>query len=344
MVAPGRISGIRRRHAQHALQAWGRALSERAGDCRPLRALLLAGMLMFSFASVSHANPVTLKAVDIKNNINHQTYRLLISGPQGPAPAAGYPVLYLFDGNVTAPLALQWLAAHGLANDVLVVGIGYPNTKNFNVPRRFQDLTFVEDPKRAGTGQARAFFRFVSGQVRPLIEKRFKTNPGRQILFGHSLGGLAVLRWFVEQPDAFSTYLAASPSLWWAGGAMMRQLQSFVRQDCEYPTGPHRILITVGERERPNAGADEQRNHKLARRHMVGNARSAAELLKSCAGVRTDFQVLRGADHGEALEQGLAVGLTRLFSPESTFAQPMLVGGNRPSPRICRSVLESERG
>ena len=51
----------------------------------------------------------------------------------------------------------------------------------------------------------------------------------RSILFGHSLGGLFVAYALLTRPDAFATYLAISPSLWWDGFTVLRHLPAFAR-------------------------------------------------------------------------------------------------------------------
>jgi hypothetical protein len=68
-------------------------------------------------------------------------------------------------------------------------------------------------------GGADRFLRFLTEELIPLIDARYRTAPFR-LLFGHSLGGLLALHTLVERPDVFRGVLAASPSLWWNDGAV----------------------------------------------------------------------------------------------------------------------------
>ena len=243
-----------------------------------------------------------------------RVYELLISQPSQPAPAAGYPAVFLFDGNRTAPAALAWLKEHGLADRVLVVGLGYPDTLTFNIPRRFEDLTPSAVAERAGSGQAAAFLAFIESRVKPRIARDYPLDPSRTALYGHSLGGLAALFDLAHHPARFSAYFAASPSLWWDDGLVMPQLQQAVQGDACNRSEPKTVIITVGAKEQPLNIAqtdNPERAAKLARRHMVDNAAQAAEILAACPAFNVDYRLLPGAGHGAALDGGMFHALDR---------------------------------
>ncbi|MES1946068.1 hydrolase of alpha/beta superfamily protein [Salinisphaera sp. C84B14] len=253
-----------------------------------------------------------------------RVYELLISQPQAPAPDAGYPVVFLFDGNRTAPAALAWLQSHELADRVLVVGLGYPDTVAFNIPRRFEDLTPSAVAGRAGSGQARAFLDFVEARVKPRIARDYPLDPARTALYGHSLGGLAVLFDLAHHPARFSAYFAASPSLWWDDVRVMPQLQQAVQGDSCARSAPKTVIITVGAKEQPlnTAQTDNpERAAKLARRQMVANAAQANEILARCPAFDVDYRLLAGAGHGAALDRGLFHALARWLGRAAT-AEP----------------------
>lgn len=247
---------------------------------------------------------------DMVSEANGRTYRLLIATPGGQVPADGYPALFVIDGNKTAPLALRWLQQHGLADQVLLVGIGYPQTDGFNMPRRLQDLTPLADADYPDSGQGEAFLTLLNQQALPMIAQRYRLNPHRQALFGHSLGGLTVLAQLLRDPTAFSVYFAASPSLWWADGDFKPQLKQFVDADgCQRAASRH-VLVTVGRNEQPPPGKvrqslDKTQCDKLARRQMVDNAVWAVDTLDQCDDWHVSKQILPERGHHEALADGL---------------------------------------
>src|SRR5690349_13034898 len=113
-------------------------------------------------------------------------YRVIVAPPGGPAPAKGYPVIYVVDGNAWAPLASEVIRTNldfGLRSKVepaVVVGIGYPIHGTFDMERRLHDLTTRSDRPRPVTreipknsGGYEKMIRFIQERVKPDIEKRF---------------------------------------------------------------------------------------------------------------------------------------------------------------------------
>jgi len=315
------------------VQAGPTTLSGTGRWLRLVLACVLAAMSGFAPAlaqpdldTVAHPEAAAaLHQESIVDPATGRVYELLLSQPQKPAPATGYPAVFLFDGNRTAPAALAWLQAHDLADRVLVVGLGYPDTIAFNIPRRFEDLTPTPVAKRPGSGQAAAFLDFVEQRIKPHIARRYPLDPNRTALYGHSLGGLTALYDLAHHPAhhpaRFSAYFAASPSLWWDDGRVMPQLKQAVRGDSCARSEPKTVIITVGAKEQPLSTAqtdNPERAAKLARRHMVDNAEQAVEILRRCPAFAVDHQVLAGADHGAALDGGLFHALANWLGEHTT--------------------------
>ena len=63
-------------------------------------------------------------------------------------------------------------------------------------------------------GGAAAFRRFIASEVRPMIERSYRSN-GKAVVIGESLAGLFVVETYIDQPDLFDGYAAIDPSLWW---------------------------------------------------------------------------------------------------------------------------------
>lgn len=152
--------------------------------------------------------------------------RINVALPQGYAGSIQrYPVLYLLDGGVkdedfskiTDFVAV--LTAAGQLAPMIVVGIeGVDRKHDLTHP-----ATFVDDRKRLPTsGGSGAYRRFLVDELQPWVKARYRTD-GRCGLIGESLAGLFVVETFLREPQAFDTYLAASPSLWWDDQSLSRQ-------------------------------------------------------------------------------------------------------------------------
>lgn len=161
-------------------------------------------------------------------------WHIQIARPACEPPAQGYPVLYLLDGDATFPVA--WRTLVELDDPCLaLVAIGYPGGMRIDIPRRYYDLTppTAAEYLRARnpdlrTGGQDAFLDFIIGPLRARLSDILPLDATRQTLFGHSLGGLFVLRALMTRPGQFQSYVAADPSLWWNGHSALREADAFL--------------------------------------------------------------------------------------------------------------------
>jgi predicted alpha/beta superfamily hydrolase len=188
-------------------------------------------------------------------------YKVTIYTPNEPAPKAGWPIIYLLDGDS------YFLTAHDvLANqtcdrciiqDGVVVAIDY-----FNGTRR--DLDYLPKPEQfvlevlpnnqinfpGRYGGADAFFDFLTQELKPEMERRFTINPHKQSLFGHSYGGLFTLYAFLTKPVVFDNYVISSPSMWFSGGYLFDLVDQYIANNRNQTLPqPTQLLISVGGAE-----------------------------------------------------------------------------------------------
>jgi predicted alpha/beta superfamily hydrolase len=173
----------------------------------------------------------------LTSKINSRSYRVMVSTPFAYDPTVAYPVVYVLDANVffgTVTDALHFMSFAKTVAPAIVVGVAYP-TDDLNAwvkERRF-DLTPTTSakPSDAGpSGGGDAFLRVIEDEVKPLVQSRYKIDTARQTLFGMSFGGLAALRGLFRNPTAFSTYIVASPSIWWDGKAVLADEAAFSKR------------------------------------------------------------------------------------------------------------------
>lgn len=193
---------------------------------------------------------------DMKSD-SGETYRIFVSFPTTEMPADGYPVLYVLDGNAmfAAFAEARRIQEYYDVGKAIVVGVGYPTDQAYDV-RRLDDYTApMPDPPPADqrslarykSGGQDRFLDFLTGRLRAEIGRRYKINPDRQSLFGHSLGGLLALHALYTRPRAFQSIVAASPSLQWNEQGELREERDFAARLASGKVGAtSRLMVVVG--------------------------------------------------------------------------------------------------
>ena len=177
-----------------------------------------------------------------------------------------YPVLYMHDGqNLFDPdTAFQkgqhWrvgetagaLIAAGTIEPLIVVGIHHTGTT------RIEEYTPTADA-RLGGGLADAYGRLIVEELKPLIDRTYRTLPeGTHTgLGGSSLGGLVTLHLGYKYSHVFGRLAALSPSVWWDRRAILRTVRS------TRPRPPLKIWVDMGTAE-GRRGLDDARLLKAA--------------------------------------------------------------------------------
>ena len=132
-------------------------------------------------------------------------------------PRHCYPVLYMHDGqnlfDTSTAFSGEWRIDEWLdrtkGRKMIVVGIEHGNEK------RIQELTPFPNPEYGGGG-ANAYLEFVVNDLKPYIDKHFRTDPNKTStgIMGSSLGGLVSLYAMLQYPEVFGFAGVFSPSLW----------------------------------------------------------------------------------------------------------------------------------
>ena len=125
-----------------------------------------------------------------------------------------YPTVYLLDGDVLFPiLAPTQLLLNYDAGvpEVIVVGIAYGSFDPATNKRGF-DFSGPAADARADQGGAPAFEAFLREELIPTIERRYRADQDRRILFGQSRGGYQVLWSAFTDPDLFWGRIASNPA------------------------------------------------------------------------------------------------------------------------------------
>jgi len=169
-------------------------------------------------------------------------------------------VLYLIDGGIGQDLlhvagVVRLGALWGRSADAIVVGI---ETKD----RRRELTGTTRDPellrKYPTAGSSDSFRKFIREEVKPLIEREYRTN-GRDAVLGESLAGLFIVETYLQEPSLFGAYAAIDPSLWWDKealshstkqriGAAQRETPIYIAQakeQSETPAAMNRVIAAL---------------------------------------------------------------------------------------------------
>ncbi|MCS6625375.1 esterase family protein [Roseibacterium beibuensis] len=176
-------------------------------------------------------------------------FHIYVRLPEGYDPAAAtlYPTVYLTDGDSLFPI----LAANHLfltyddgLPEAIVVGVAYggfdPSVNRRNID--FQSPGAGVTDAQAG---AEEFQRFLKTELIPQVERRYRSDPSRRVLFGQSRGGAFVLYSAVTDPDLFWGRIASNPSITPGAESLLEPAAPASRRDLA-------LVLTSGTRDRPD--------------------------------------------------------------------------------------------
>lgn len=224
----------------------------------PLFASVTAATVMSACTTPGEPSPVTVPRTaqyDITSSINKEAYRVTVAVPPGYQPERAYPAIFVLESNVyfaTAVEALERQANFKVASPAIVVAIGYPSDDpQVQLTRRWYDLTptaWAKEKRRNGGGDD--FLKFIEQDVKPLVSGRYRIDRERMVLWGHSNGGLMVMRAMFRDPEAYSAYAISSPNIPWDGGAVLKDEAAFIER-MKKPGKPIRVMVTHGSSDYP---------------------------------------------------------------------------------------------
>jgi predicted alpha/beta superfamily hydrolase len=207
-----------------------------------------------------------------------------------------YPVLYMHDGQnlfnaATSFIGVEWgidetadrLIKSGRIEPIIVVGI-------YNTPDRMNEYTTTRDAARNAGGKGDAYSKFVVDEVKPFIDKTYRTEPGREhtAIAGSSLGGLISLHIAATHPDTFSMTGVISPALMWDNEKIIRDLSANPA-----PLSKLKIWLDMGTKEGRQI---ELFNKAIDTTRRLENVFKSASLI---AGKDYQYLEVKGGEHNE---------------------------------------------
>jgi predicted alpha/beta superfamily hydrolase len=152
-----------------------------------------------------------------------------------------YPVLYLQDGQnvfdaATSFAGVEWgvdeaaqrLIRQNLIEPLIIVAIANTGEDRIHeyAPTRGVIDTSAKRKKRS-KGLAHDYGRFLIEELKPYIDKKYRTKPEAEFtgLGGSSLGALLTLSLGLWFPNVFTRLIVMSPSVWWDDQVIVKMVE-----------------------------------------------------------------------------------------------------------------------
>lgn len=232
-----------------------------------------------------------------------------------------YPVLMAMESEFSFLSLLEAARLRARVREmeeIIVVGVGYPQGTDMarHVARRMYDFTTddwnSDDPVGCQVramieatghpvrfGGAPALATFLTDELLPLLQARYRIDASDMALFGASGAGNFVGHSLFTKPGAFARYVAVSPAFLYNDGHAFDLEAQYAQAHEDLPATLH---LTVG--------GDEVLQGGFA--GLVSGALRMAELLKQRAypGLELSCDVYEGRTHLDACFIGMQRGMT----------------------------------
>lgn len=239
------------------------------------------------------------------------------NAPQNASQNAGLlPAVFVTDAPYAFPLVRALRNRVGqqgrnLAN-FAVIGLAGP-TDESAVEMRSRDYTPSDPRIRPGQpadrygapryGEGAAYVQYLAEVAVPAISARYRLDPDRRVLLGHSYGALFAAQVLFARPALFSHYILGSPSFWFDRHLMFEREAAYAKQHTDLAA---QVFQYVGAYE---AVAPGPRFNKES--DLVADARRFEALLRRrrYKSLRIESRVLAGEDHLTVAPAGATLGL-----------------------------------
>lgn len=159
-------------------------------------------------------------------------YKIIVALPREyDKDSAAYPVVYYTDAWYLSGIVEEtysWLRAAKDIRPFILVGISWDADAPGALHQRSRDLTPTADSSAhyrllPTSGGGEDFYRFLTKDLIPYIDGKYRTLSSERGLLGYSLGGLFSSWVLINHTDMFERYLLGSPYVRWDKWLVLRQ-------------------------------------------------------------------------------------------------------------------------
>lgn len=266
-------------------------------------------------AAQAEGAPYVLKGTQVwtvPDPVSGRDYEVFVSLPASyeANPQRRYPVLYVTDADYAFPIIRQVARRVNLdgprLEEFILVGLSYSRGDSGVVSRNRDYTPTPNGPRSASSnvhGQGAAYQTYLKNEVLPFIDHRFRADPARRVLLGHSYGGLLGAQILFTDPSMFQAYVLGSPSFWFDKRHIMTMEAAYARSHTDLPAN---VFMYVGDWEVPGPSP---RNTSGA--NLVRDMQTMETTLKShhYPNLRVQSLVLTDEDHLTVAPVGFTRGL-----------------------------------
>lgn len=238
-------------------------------------------------------------AFTLTSEVLERDFHIYVRLPRGYGESEEkWPVIYLLDGGILFPMLAPYhfmLTIDGIAPEAIIVGISYGGLGFANGNMRATDYTVASDEVEH-YGGAPEFQSFLDSGLLPLIDERYRTDPGRRVIVGQSLGGQFVMYTALTRPELFWGHIAVNP-------ALHRNLAFF--RDYKTPTGAERARLFIG------AGTLDDPRFRVSANEWIDSWKARED-----SHLELKVAELTGEHHASAAPAAYRAGLRWLFEEQ----------------------------
>lgn len=261
-------------------------------------------------------------------------------------------IFYTLDGNAFFPNILNLIAKEPQLqqNLPIIVGIGHDSPLAFDRQQRSFDYTpflsnsgngaqiqskdksenknntsgkkmSVLDERFSGGGGIEIFLDFILNTLKPFVYKKVG-KPSKELLFGHSFGGLFVLETMTYKSEAFTHFVCASPSLWWGNASFIPRYQQHL---AKHKIANARIIFTRGSKEQGTHSSRIRLESTESADSINANNMDMATVIPSLEEVvaiyqnasknphNVSFVDFKDRTHGSSIPEAMRIGIESLM-------------------------------
>jgi predicted alpha/beta superfamily hydrolase len=191
--------------------------------------------------------PVTLHRTEvytITSKVNGETYPIEVALPASYyGTDKSYPVVYMLDAYSSFGIMVEMqrlLAFDGELPELIIVGISSKGGSKEFIYSRARDFTPTHiDPEKLplgirlmtpASGGAEKFLGFITEELIPFIESKFRCKKDDRTIEGHSYGGLFGFYVLFNKPEIFNRYVMISPAVLWDNELILKQEEDFAKK------------------------------------------------------------------------------------------------------------------
>lgn len=246
--------------------------------------------------------------------VSRRPYEVWVDLPPSLAKAGGLlPAVFVTDAPYAFPVLRALRARVGQQGrnlqDFVLVGLAAPEGES-PVTMRQRDYTPTVPRKRpAGSsaeavyGGGAAYLRYVAEVAVPAVSARYRIDPKRRVILGHSYGALFAAQALFERPELFSHYVLGSPSYWFDARVMFEREAAYAQAHRDLPA---KVFQYIGAFEAVAPGARFNRQND-----MVADMRRFERVLRGrrYPSLSIESHVIADEDHLTVAPTGATRGL-----------------------------------